>query len=90
MSQKMQTARRSAPGPSFGRSAVRAQRAGSFPIAGIGASAGGLEAFGALLAALPAHPGVAFVFIQHLDPKHQSLLPEILSRPTRMEVREAR
>ena len=89
MPQKVQTARRSGPSASLGRFAVRAQRLGSFPIVGIGASAGGLEAFGALLAALPAHPGVAFVFIQHLDPKHQSLLPEILSRPTRMEVREA-
>jgi len=87
--QKAKPARRSGPSASFRRSADRARRPGSFPIAGIGASAGGLEAFSALLAALPAHPGVAFVFVQHLDPKHQSLLPEILSRPTRMPVMEA-
>ena len=50
-----------------------------FPIVGIGASAGGLEAFRQLLAALPSKTGMAFVLVQHLDPQHESLLAEILA-----------
>ncbi|HEY1207071.1 MAG: chemotaxis protein CheB [Bryobacteraceae bacterium] len=53
---------------------------------GIGASAGGLEACTALLKALPANSGMAFVVVQHLDPHHQSLLRELLSRATKMPV----
>ena len=44
-----------------------------FPIVGIGASAGGLEAIKELLQALPTDTGMAFVFVQHLDPTHESL-----------------
>ena len=51
-----------------------------FPVVGIGASAGGLEAVQSFLKALPAKPGMAFVFIQHLSPKHESILPEILQK----------
>ena len=61
----------------------------SFPVVGIGASAGGLEAIGSLLAALPADTGMAFVVISHLDPTHASALPEILGRTTSMPVIEA-
>jgi two-component system CheB/CheR fusion protein len=60
----------------------------SFPIAMIGASAGGLEAFTQLLKGLPAKPGMAFVLIQHLEPKHESALTKILSRATSMPVLE--
>ena len=60
-----------------------------FPVAGVGASAGGLEALTALLKAIPANSGMAFVVVQHLDPHHQSLLPELLSRATRMPVTQA-
>ncbi|MBF8299931.1 MAG: signal transduction histidine kinase, partial [Acidobacteria bacterium] len=59
-----------------------------FPVVGIGASAGGLEAFTHLLKALPADTGMAFVFVQHLAPAHVSALAEILSRATPMPVRE--
>ena len=59
-----------------------------FPIVGIGASAGGLEAIKELLQALPVDTGMAFVLVQHLDPTHESLAPEILSRATRMPVHE--
>src|SRR5882672_11549050 len=59
-----------------------------FPIVGIGASAGGLEAFIQLLRALPADTGMAFVLVQHLDPTHASMLTEILSRATAMRVAE--
>src|ERR1035438_5013339 len=62
---------------------------GIFLIVGIGASAGGLEAFTELLQTLPSNTGMAFVFIQHLDPKHVSLLTELLQRQTTMNVLEA-
>ncbi len=52
-----------------------------FPIVGIGASAGGLEAFTQLLSALPVHTGMAFVLVQHLDPAHESQLPSLLAQP---------
>ncbi|MBI5203117.1 MAG: hypothetical protein HY925_16120, partial [Elusimicrobia bacterium] len=61
-----------------------------FPIVGIGASAGGLEALARLLKALPSAPGAAFVVVQHLDPTHSSLLPEILQKSTEMPVAQAR
>ena len=60
-----------------------------FPIVGIGASAGGLDAFKALLAALPPGTGMAFVLIQHLDPLHASLMAELLSSHTEMPVAPA-
>jgi two-component system CheB/CheR fusion protein len=59
-----------------------------FPVVGIGASAGGLEAFSELLRHLPEKTGMAFVLVQHLDPKHGSSLQEILARTTRMPVME--
>ena len=51
-----------------------------YPVVGIGASAGGLEAVKSFLKALPAKPGMAFVFVQHLSPNHISILPEILQK----------
>ena len=60
-----------------------------FPIVGIGASAGGLQAVTELLENLPADTGMAYIYIQHLDRDHQSKLAEILSRSTEMEVLEA-
>lgn len=58
----------------------------SFPIVGVGASAGGLEAFTQLLNALPLDTGMGFVLVQHLDPEHESALTQILSRATSMPV----
>ena len=60
-----------------------------FPIVGIGASAGGLEAFQQLLAHLPADINMAFLLVQHLDATHQSHLTDILSRATRLPISEA-
>lgn len=60
-----------------------------FPVVGIAASAGGLEAFIELLSNLPANTGMAFVLIQHLAPDRKSLLSEILGRSTEMPVKEA-
>ncbi|HEV8479170.1 MAG TPA: chemotaxis protein CheB, partial [Candidatus Eisenbacteria bacterium] len=60
-----------------------------FPIVGVGASAGGLEAFRSFLAELPEKPGMAFVLIQHLDPKHESRLTEVLEKASPLPIREA-
>lgn len=60
-----------------------------FPIVGIGASAGGLEAFRLLLQNLPADTGSAFVLVQHLAATQDSILPALLSRTTTMPVLEA-
>ena len=59
------------------------------PMAGIGASAGGLEACKLLLAHLPGNPGMAFVLVQHLDPTHDSNPTEILARTGAIPVRQA-
>ncbi|QEG27869.1 Oxygen sensor histidine kinase NreB [Gemmata obscuriglobus] len=59
-----------------------------FPVVGVGASAGGLEAFSAFLAAMPPDAGMAFVFILHLPPDHNSLLADILARRTAMPVHQ--
>jgi two-component system CheB/CheR fusion protein len=59
---------------------------GPFPIVGIGASAGGLEALEQFLSNVPEHSGMAYVVIQHLDPTQKGMLPELLQRITRMEV----
>lgn len=57
-----------------------------FPVVGVGASAGGLEAYTQLLNALPDDTGLAFVLVSHLSPTHASMLAEILGRATRMPV----
>lgn len=58
-------------------------------IVGVGASAGGLEAFSALLNALPASPGFALVHVQHLAPHHESALPTLLAASTKLPVVQA-
>lgn len=60
----------------------------NFPVVGIGASAGGLEAFRQFLQAIPEYSGMAYVLVQHLYPSHESVLPEILSRYTVIPVLE--
>ena len=64
--------------------------AASFPIVGIGASAGGLAAFEAFFSGMPADidPGMAFVLVQHLAPDHKSILADLIRRYTRMQVFE--
>src|SRR5688572_13901927 len=61
-----------------------------FPVVAIGASAGGLEAVSQLFTHLPHNTGMAFVYIQHLDPSHKSHLSEIIGRLTKMKVQDAR
>ena len=65
-------------------------REDSFPIVGIGASAGGLEALEQFLGHVPADSGMAYVVIQHLDPTRQGMLPELLGRATGMKVAQAK
>lgn len=76
-----QTVRGDPPGPD--------ETDGQFRVVGIGASAGGLDAFTALLSALPDDTGMAFVAVSHLDPAHPSALSEILARSTSMSVIDA-
>ncbi|MCL7987607.1 ATP-binding protein [Sphingobacterium sp. lm-10] len=57
-----------------------------FPIIGVGASAGGLEAIKAMLSTIPAHSGMAFIIVQHLFPEKTSLLPDILQKITKIPV----
>ena len=61
-----------------------------FPIVGIGASAGGLEALELFLQNVPAGSGMAFVIVQHLDPTHKGMLAELLQRATPMRVMQVR
>jgi two-component system CheB/CheR fusion protein len=60
-----------------------------FPVVGIGASAGGLDACRKLLAALPATTGMAFILVQHLDPTHESMMVDLLASHTAMAVMQA-
>jgi two-component system CheB/CheR fusion protein len=61
----------------------------TFPIVGIGASAGGLEAIEQFLKSAPIDSGIAFVVVQHMDPTHKGMLPELLQRVTKMPVLQA-
>ncbi len=60
-----------------------------FPVVGIGASAGGLEALEQFFGNTPDNSGMAFVVIQHLDPTHIGIMPELLQRTTKMKVVQA-
>jgi len=59
-----------------------------FPVVGIGASAGGLDAFKKLIKAIPENSGMAYILVQHLDPAHESILAELLQRVTTLPVQE--
>jgi len=59
---------------------------GKFPIVGIGASAGGLEALEQFLSNVPENSGLAYVIVQHLDPTQKGMLPELLQRISKMKV----
>jgi two-component system, chemotaxis family, CheB/CheR fusion protein len=60
----------------------------SFPVVGVGASAGGLEAFKRLIKALPENPGIALILVQHLEPTHESMLTELLQKVSRIPIQE--
>lgn len=63
--------------------------ANPFPIVGVGASAGGLDALKRLFASLPHKPGLAVVVVQHLDPHHSSQLTQLLADRASMPVLDA-
>ena len=73
-----------------GTEKITADTSLSFPVVGIGASAGGLAAFEAFFSGMPADvdPNMAFVLVQHLAPDHKSILTELIRRYTRMQVFE--
>lgn len=69
---------------------IRDKPGAQFPVVAIGASAGGLEAMTELARNIPADTGMAFVLIQHLDPKQHSMLAELVSRETAMPVTQVK
>ncbi len=68
---------------------IVARSTASFPVVAVGASAGGFEAFIHLLRSLPKNPGLALIFIPHLDPTHESAMVDLLARTTEMPVEQA-
>lgn len=76
--------------PATGKRSAGNRKNVKFPIIGVGASAGGLETYTELLKSLPVNTGMAFVLVQHLDPKHASILAELLVKATKMPVIEVR
>jgi len=75
-------------GTQTGRSAQPTSGA-AFDIVALAASAGGLTALSRVLAALPADFPAVIVVVQHLDPRHRSLMADILSRRTHLRVKQA-
>ncbi|MGI9134110.1 MAG: chemotaxis protein CheB, partial [Rhodoferax sp.] len=71
------------------RSAERGKPVNVFPIVGVGASAGGLEALEQFFKGVPLSCGMAFVVVQHLDPTHKGIMVELLQRSTTMPVLQA-
>lgn len=69
---------------------AKTHEAVDFPIVGIGASAGGLEAFEQFFNNMPPDNGMAFVLVQHLDPTHKSILTDLIRSYTRMSVTEVK
>ena len=67
---------------------VLSKSTNQFPVIGIGASAGGLEAFKTLIRAIPENSGMAYVLVQHLDPNHDSMLPALLQKVSKIPVLE--
>ena len=63
---------------------------GLFPVVGIGASAGGLEAIEQFLGNVPENSGRAYIVVQHLDPTHKGMLPELLQRISKMKVSQVK
>jgi two-component system CheB/CheR fusion protein len=74
--------------PVHQRADILQSRRALFPIVGVGASAGGLEAFTQLLRSLGSGTEMAYVLVQHLDPSHESALTELLAKATEMPVRQ--
>lgn len=78
------------PAPEAQEKSPASHVAESFPIIGIGASAGGFEALEQFMANVPNRCGMAFVIVQHLDPTRKGLMPELLQRSTSMKVMQVK
>lgn len=76
----------SSPGKTSSATTAPAEPDNNFPVVGVGASAGGLEAITEMLKALPQNLGMAYVIVPHLDPSHESAMTELLGRATRLPV----
>ncbi len=88
-SQKIIPVRSSRKGAALSQPAsAKARGEKNVPIVGMGASAGGLEAFEQFFTNMPPDSGLAFVVVQHLDPTHKSILTDLIRSYTRMVVRE--
>jgi len=77
------------PKKQISHTAMAAATSASFPVVGIGASAGGLEALETFFRNVPEHSGIAYIVIQHLSPDYKSLMGELLSRHTPIPVQTA-
>lgn len=84
------SARATKPNPSPRDDVSRQDEEKIYPIAAIGASAGGLEAFTKLIAALPADVQLSFILLQHLSPNHESMLQALIAKVTHLPVVDAR
>lgn len=82
--------RRTKPAQTVRTAALATPPGASFPIVGLGASAGGLEALEQFFRHVPAKSGMAFVIVQHLDPTRKGIMPELLQRATGMKVVQVR
>ena len=89
---RARTARSRGPGQddTVAAGAARPRGDSTFPIVGLGASAGGLEALEDFLKHVPERSGMAFVVVQHLDPTHKGMLVELSQRATTMPVLQAK
>jgi two-component system, chemotaxis family, CheB/CheR fusion protein len=67
---------------------IKQRSANLFPVVGVGASAGGLDAFKRLIKAIPENSGIAFILVQHLEPSHESILTDLLQKVTQIPVHE--
>jgi two-component system CheB/CheR fusion protein len=67
---------------------TKIRSANLFPVVGVGASAGGLEAFKKLIRAIPEDSGMAYILVQHLEPTHHSILTELLQKVTGIPIQE--
>jgi len=67
---------------------IKPKETNDFPIVGLGASAGGLEALEAFFSNMPHDSGIGFVIIQHLSPRHKSVMAGLLAKDTQMKVLE--
>ena len=67
---------------------TKIRSASLFPVVGIGASAGGLEAFKRLIRAIPDNSGIAYILVQHLEPSHESMLTDLLQKVTNVPIQE--